>query len=79
VLLFNLYSGDKQYSTSWYLSHIGGPLTPMQCAPAAAPQVAKSPVVLRLIVIGSFSKKSVDMELEEDPDLIAFSIFVPGS
>jgi hypothetical protein len=51
----------------------------MQCAPAAAPQVAKSPVVLRLIVIGSFSKKSVDMELEEDLDLIVFSIFVPGS
>lgn len=47
--------------------------------PVATPQVAESPVVLRLIAIGSFRKESVDKELEDDPELIAFSIFVPRS
>lgn len=51
----------------------------MRYAPAAAPQVAKFPVVLWLIAIESFSEESVDKELEEDSDLIAFSIFVLGS
>lgn len=51
----------------------------MRCAPAVAPQVAKSPVVLRLTVVGCLDEKSVEKELEEDPDLIAFSIIVLGS
>jgi hypothetical protein len=39
--------------------------------------VAKSPVVLWLVAIESFSD-SLDKEPEEDPDMIAFSIFVLG-
>lgn len=51
----------------------------MRCAPAAAPQVAASPVVLRLIVVGSVVNNSVEKELEEDLDWIALFISIPGS
>jgi hypothetical protein len=38
-----------------------------------------SPVVLRLVVVGSYGKISVEKELGEDLDWIAFSFLFPGS
>jgi hypothetical protein len=42
-------------------------------------QVAISPVVLRLTVFGCFVKESVEKDLQEDLDSIAFPHFVRGS
>lgn len=50
----------------------------MRCAPAAVPQVVVSPVVLRSTVLGC-ELSSVELELDDDLDLIAFLIYVPGS